>query len=69
MSLKIQTSNFACFASDTGKITVLMVEQMILLVSEEKQAKFEIWNFWVPMARWIQTWISPDPSICLFLTL
>jgi hypothetical protein len=35
-----------------------MVEHVILLVSEEKQAKIEIWNFLVPMA-------SLDPDLDL----
>jgi hypothetical protein len=40
-----QTLNFACFALETGKITVLLQEHVILLVSEAKQAKSKVWNF------------------------
>jgi hypothetical protein len=45
-----QTLNFACFTSETGKITVLLKELVILLVSEVKQtkSKFEFFGFQCP---------------------
>jgi hypothetical protein len=60
---------FACFTSETGKITVPLKGHVILLVSEVKQAKVNIRKLRSQWRRRGHTWIPREPPVYYVLII